>query len=90
MEDNMPALSWNTPVEVNMPHSGRQTVHGPFAALILLLDEWPSISGPAYAMARSRCRAALDGRATPEEARELFLTAAEEASVLPGSHRYVA
>lgn len=77
----MPALSWNTPVKVNMPHSGIQTVHGPFAALILLMDEWPNMSGPAYVEARSACRAALDGRKTPDQARAEFLLAATEADV---------
>jgi hypothetical protein len=82
MEEIMTALSWNMPVKVNMPHSGMQTIHGPFAALILLMDEWPNMSGPAYVEARSRCRAALDGRKPPEEAREQFLLASAEANVL--------
>lgn len=86
----MPDLSWNTPVEVVMPHSGTQTVHGPFAALILLMDEWPTMSGPAYAMARSSCRASLDGRTTPEDARDRFVSAAQEARLLPQAQLSVA
>lgn len=78
----MPALTWNEPIEVNMPHSGFQTIYGPFAALILLIDEWPDMSGPAYVEARSSCRAVLDGRATSEAAREHFLQAAHEARLL--------
>lgn len=78
----MPVLSWDNPVDVHMPHSGRQTVHGPFAALILLMDEWPNMSGLAYPQARTGCRAALDGRTSTETAREKFMAVAREAEVL--------
>jgi hypothetical protein len=77
----MPTLSWNNPVEVTMPNSGSRTVHGPFTALILLMDEWPDMRGPAYVEARSACRAALDGRKSAEQAREVFMCAAREAHI---------
>ncbi|MDO5897198.1 DUF982 domain-containing protein [Agrobacterium sp. Azo12] len=83
----MSALSWGIPLELTMPHSGMQTVHGPFAALIFLMDEWPDSSGPAYVAARSSCRAAIDGRETPEETRERFVLAAREAGLLPSEMR---
>ncbi|MCM2457583.1 DUF982 domain-containing protein [Rhizobium sp. CG4] len=83
----MSAVSWSIPVELRMPHSGMQTVHGPFAALILLMDEWPVRSGPAYVSARSSCRAAIDGREAPEETRERFVLAAREAGLLPSEMR---
>ncbi|WP_409558859.1 DUF982 domain-containing protein [Agrobacterium sp.] len=46
--------------------------------LILLMDEWPNMSGPAYVEARSACRAALDGRRTPDQARTQFLLARQK------------
>ncbi|KXG87302.1 DUF982 domain-containing protein [Agrobacterium bohemicum] len=78
----MPVAAWGEPVQISMPVSGRQTVQGPFAALIFLLDEWPDLRGPAYVRARSICRAAIAGRTSPEEARETFLRAASEANLL--------
>lgn len=77
----MPITQWEEPIRINTPASGYQTVKGPFAALIILLDEWPDLRGPAYVRARSTCRAAIAGRTTPEEAREKFLCAAREAEL---------
>jgi hypothetical protein len=80
--NTMSATRWNQPVKITTPHSGNQTVHGPFAALIFLLDEWPDMRGPDYVQARSLCRAAIAGRKTPEEAREVFVRAAKEARII--------
>lgn len=73
---------WSSPVTILSTEGGRQTVHGPFEALIFLLDEWPDKRGPAYVRARSACRAALAGRQGPDCAREMFLRAAQEAQIV--------
>ncbi len=78
----MPVTAWGEPVKISMLVSGRQTVEGPFAALIFLLDEWPDLRGPEYVRARSICRAAIAGRTSSEEARETFVLAAHEAKLL--------
>lgn len=83
----MPTLSWGNPIEVKTPHSGTQTVHGPYSALAILTNEWPDARGPAYVEARRFCRAALDGRKSAEEARERFVLAAGEANLTPPSRR---
>jgi hypothetical protein len=69
------------PVKITTPRSGKQTVHGLFAALIFLMDEWPDMSGPDYVRARSACTAAIEGRTTLEEAREVFIMTAKEAHI---------
>ena len=78
----MSSLSWNVPFRVITPNNGHQTVHGPFAALILLMDDWPDMRGSAYLEARSACRAALEGRRDVEEARARFMLAAREADMM--------
>ncbi|MGV1873744.1 DUF982 domain-containing protein [Agrobacterium rosae] len=80
----MCGTAWQEPVEIKAPKSGNQTVHGPFAALIFLLDEWPNLRGPAYLKAKTICRAALAGRKSVEEARETFLRAVREANLQSG------
>ena len=78
-ETLMPYAKWSSPVEVGFGQKGSQLVQGPFDALICLMDTWPDLRGPRYVAARSLCRAALDGRKSPEEAREVFISAAQEA-----------
>lgn len=71
---------WSSPVTILSTEGGRQTVYGPFDALIL--DEWPDKRGPAYVRARSACRAALAGRQGADWARDMFLQAAQEAQIV--------
>jgi hypothetical protein len=42
---------------------------------------WPDRRGPLYVAARSVCRAAIAGRRSPEEAREIFMSATREAEL---------
>jgi hypothetical protein len=51
------------------------------AAEFLLL-RWPNEGGQAHLHARIACIAVLDGRASPEQAREAFVAAAQEAGIL--------
>ncbi|MES5098191.1 DUF982 domain-containing protein [Agrobacterium sp. BA1120] len=70
---------WTEPVEVNFDTSTRNIIAGPFDALALLTENWPHTRGLTFVRARSACRAALDGRKTPEEARRCFEDAVSEA-----------
>jgi hypothetical protein len=79
----MPKKRWQEPIEITAPLSGKQTVHGPFAALIFLLDDWPESRGKAYAEARDSCQLASAGCRPAEQARESFLRAAREAGMQP-------
>ncbi|KQO79074.1 DUF982 domain-containing protein [Rhizobium sp. Leaf262] len=70
---------WTEPVEVNFDKTTKDIIAGPFDALALLTENWPHTRGLNFVRARSACRAALDGRKTPEEARKCFEDAVSEA-----------
>lgn len=76
----MPQTFWHKPVEVTLGQLGTEMVNGPFEALTVLTDRWPDHRGPQFVRARSACRAALDGRRSPEDARRVFEDAVSEAS----------
>ncbi len=75
----MKLTRWTEPVEVNFDKTNKNIVAGPFDALALLTDDWPLTRGLNFVRARSACRAALDGRKSPEEARKCFEEAVSEA-----------
>jgi hypothetical protein len=77
----MPQASWQKPVHVAFGSLGTEVINGPSEALLLLTDRWPDLRGPHFVRARSCCRAALDGRKTPEEARLQFEQAVSEAKL---------
>lgn len=70
---------WTEPVEVDLDKADKDVIAGPFDALALLTENWPHMRGLTFVRARSACRAALDGRKTPEEARRCFEDAVSEA-----------
>lgn len=74
-------IPWSKPVRIRMPHGIQRNVEGPVAALNLLDEEWPASRGRHYDDARSACRAALERMASPEAAREIFISASIEAAV---------
>jgi hypothetical protein len=51
-----------------------------------LVHSWPRRSGLAFSYALETCRAALDGRASEEEAQRSFLAAAQEAELAVTIH----
>lgn len=77
----MPQASWQKPVQVAFGNLGTEEIKGPSEALVVLTDRWPDLRGPHFVKARSFCRAALDGRRTPEEARSQFEQAVSEAQL---------
>lgn len=80
----MKQVTWGQPLEVDFSPSGVVAVRGPTEALNCLAHFWPDRRGPRYVAARSVCRAAIDGRKSLEQAREVFMTAIEEARL--GTH----
>ncbi|MQW85530.1 DUF982 domain-containing protein [Sinorhizobium saheli] len=74
----MQQMLWSHPIELGLTGDDVRTVKGPSDALACLAGQWPH-RGPYYVAARSACRAAIEGRRTVEEARRLFISAAEEA-----------
>ncbi|ASY63297.1 hypothetical protein SJ05684_c18550 [Sinorhizobium sojae CCBAU 05684] len=74
----MQQVLWSQPIELDLTSGDVRTVKGPSDALACLAGQWPH-RGPYYVAARSACRAAIAGRRTPDEARRLFMFAAEEA-----------
>jgi hypothetical protein len=77
----MRQVKWSNPVEVGFIKGDARTVTGPSEALHCLSDMWPDRRGPFYVAARSMCRAAIDGRRSAEEAREIFMSATREAEL---------
>ncbi|SEH24801.1 DUF982 domain-containing protein [Rhizobium sp. NFR12] len=77
----MPQPNWQKPVKVAFGNLGTEVINGPSEALILLLDHWPDLRGPHFVRARSACRAALEGRRSPEDARQFFEQAVSEAQM---------
>jgi hypothetical protein len=77
----MPQANWQKPVRVAFGPLGTEVINGPFEALTLLTDRWPDMRGVHFVKARSVCRAAVDGRRTPEEARQHFEQAVSEAQL---------
>ena len=72
-------IKWSSPIEVGFAPGRAQMVQGPSEALNCLANLWPDRRGPLYVAARSVCRAAVAGRRSAEEARELFISATREA-----------
>jgi hypothetical protein len=72
-------IKWSNPIEVDFAQGDAKTVTGPSEALRCLSEMWPDRRGPLYVAARSVCRAAVDGRRSAEEAREIFISATREA-----------
>ncbi|MBB4571221.1 DUF982 domain-containing protein [Rhizobium leucaenae] len=72
-------IKWSNPIEFGFAHGSFQMVTGPSEALNCMANLWPDRRGPQYVAARSVCRAAIDGRKSAEEAREMFISAMREA-----------
>jgi hypothetical protein len=70
------------PIIVHLPMAGRQTIQGPYAALMALLIDWPE-KRSAYYRAVELCTLALDDENLKERARKEFQNAAIQASVGP-------
>ena len=75
------SISWNIPVELQFPSSGRVSVSGPQEALDFLLAIWPTEDGELYMKCKAACMEALEGVTPVEEARTIFQSAAAEVGI---------
>jgi len=64
------------PFTIRLPMAGRQTIHGPYAALMALMTDCPKPS-PKRDAAMSACDAAIDGSGSVKRAYSAFLAAVE-------------
>lgn len=65
---------WTPPVKI-----GNASIIGPLEAHHFMMNSWPSVKGPQFALAHMAILAALDERQTPQEARASFDGAVREA-----------
>ena len=77
----MRQIKWSGPVEIGLECGSPFLVTGPLEPLNCMANLWPDRRGPSYVAARSLCRAAINGRKSAEEAREMFISALIEANL---------
>jgi hypothetical protein len=73
---------WNNAVSVRIGTGISDTISGPGEAFEALNNRWPGEHGPHYDEAKRLCSMAVGGTSSSEIAREAFIVAAVEASVL--------
>jgi len=78
----MDARRSDEPVTFETQRLGQyRTIASAEEAARALLADWPTQSGDAFMKAKKICLAVLEGRKTPDAAREAFLKATEEAGI---------
>ncbi len=83
LDGKLPILPiWEIPVYVRIGHGLSETIDRPDEALKYLLTRWPAERGPAYVDAKEACENAIDAHGSLELAREAFIAAALEASLV--------
>lgn len=75
-------MEWRVPVAIRIGYGGSELVRGPEQACDYLTNRWPFFEGVYHDLAERKCRAAMERRASSEEARDIFVSAAMEAYVL--------
>ncbi|WP_142589510.1 DUF982 domain-containing protein [Pseudorhizobium halotolerans] len=75
-------VQWRVPVAIRIGYGPIELVQGPAEACRYLADRWPFLGGTYHDLAESGCRAAMSRRASVEEARSVFISAAQEACLL--------
>ncbi|WEX75111.1 DUF982 domain-containing protein [Sinorhizobium numidicum] len=78
----MHEIPWSTPVRLRFEDGTRMSIDGPRDGLNCLLQMWPTDHGEFYEKAKRQCYAALEHVKTPDEARETFIAASKEASLI--------
>ena len=74
--------TWQEPVSLELHRIGEfQTIRSSLEALDCLLVNWPAEEDQAYQDALMICSAAVEGKSTPELARDAFIVAAHEACI---------
>ena len=74
--------TWQEPVSLELHRIGEfRTIRSSLEALDCLLTDWPAEEDRFYRDALMICRAAVDGKSTPELARDAFIVAAHESCI---------
>lgn len=73
---------WRQPLFVSFQNGIKRRFSDCYEALDFLEHEWPIRRGSAYAAAIDACRSALGRRLSTEIARDAFVLACQEASLL--------
>jgi|UPI0006921842 hypothetical protein len=81
-EEGLVLSLWNIPVYVMVGDGVSETINGPDDALTYLSIRWPTERGPAYRKAVAACKSAVHQYGSLDNAREAFVAAAIEASML--------
>ena len=81
MKEHM-SNQWNKAVAVRIGTGISDAIKGPGEAFEALNNRWPAEHGPQYVEAKRLCTMAVGGTLSVEIAREAFISAAVEASVL--------
>jgi len=74
---------WSEIVTLTIKPGEFITLKNPAEALEFLDGPWPDSPGPRHAAARRFCRAAIAGNKDSEDARKVFVEAAQEANLKP-------
>jgi hypothetical protein len=80
--DIIGSAPWRAPVRVRIGHGASERVEGPSDAIYYLQHRWPTGQGRYFRQAMSDCKRATEGTIPAEVAKESFISAALEASVL--------
>ncbi|MND71487.1 hypothetical protein D3C80_630130 [compost metagenome] len=75
-------IQWESPVYVRIGHGASDAIRSADDALHYLNLRWPTERGTKYTLASVACANAVEGRDSPENAREAFVAAAIEALIL--------
>lgn len=78
----MHEIPWSAPVQLVFEDGTRKSINGPRDGLNCLLQGWPINHGEFYEKAKRECYAALEHAKSPNEAREAFIAASKEASLI--------
>ncbi|WP_077067144.1 DUF982 domain-containing protein [Pseudorhizobium marinum] len=76
------STEWKRPIHIRIGTGSADTIAGPSEAFAALSYRWPAEHGRRYSDAKRLCRMAVAGNVSAELAREAFIAAAQEASVL--------
>jgi hypothetical protein len=75
---------WTRPVWIRAGYGPFEAIRSPRQALEQLVYRWPEERGPDYLLAQKLCHGALRTHALCERAREAFMQACVEASLIDG------
>lgn len=76
------SIEWKTAVYIRIGTGHSDAITGPIDAFAVLNNRWPAEHGPRYDEAKQVCSLAAAGDIPVEVAREAFIAAALEASML--------